>query len=376
MDFTYSDEQRLLADSVGRFVRDAYDFEAWRKLTRSELGFNRAHWRQMAELGWLALFVPEEFDGLGGGGVEAMIVAEQFGRGLVLEPYLSTAVIAAQLIGAGGSADHRATLLPAIAGGEAIFALAHAERQAGFDIFDVATSAKPRGAGYVIDGHKIAVLDAPHADRLIVLARTGGERRDRDGLSLFLIDAKAPGVTRRDYQTLDLRRASDIRFEGVTVGADALIGEAGRGLELLAPVLDRALAFLAAEAVGAMAVLHETTAAYARTRKQFGKPIGSFQVIQHRLVDMMAEVEQARSLAMVAAMRVDGEPAMRSRTAAAAKAKTGQAGRFLGQQAIQLHGGMGMTDELSVGHYAKRLMVIDMTFGNADHHLKRFATAA
>jgi alkylation response protein AidB-like acyl-CoA dehydrogenase len=373
MDFAYSEEQRMLADSVGRFARDVYSFENWRKLSDTEDGFDRAHWARMAELGWLGACLPEEYGGLNGGGVEAMVIAEAFGRGLVQEPYMWTAIVGAGLVLAGGSAAQRAELLPAIAEGGLILSLASAEPQSRFDLNDVACSAKAEGGGYVLSGHKSVVFHAQSADRLIVAARTAGAQRDRDGISLFLVPAQAEGLTRRDYRTTDRRRASDLTFYGVRLGPDALLGPPGGGLPLLEQAVDRGTAFACAEAVGAMAMLNEATLAYVKTRRQFGRAIGDFQVIQHRLVDMMAALEEARSLALVAAVRLDAPAPERARAVAAAKAKAGQSGRFVGQQAIQLHGGMGMTDELSVGHYYKRLMMLDVLFGNADHQRQRFA---
>lgn len=374
MDFAYSEEQRMLADSVGRFAREIYTFEAWRRLSETEDGFDRANWARMAELGWIGACLPEEFGGLDGGGVDAMVIAEAFGRGLVQEPYMWTAIVGAGLILAGGSAAQRQELLPAVVEGRLMLSLASAEPQSRFDLHDVACSAKAEGDGYVLSGHKSVVFHAQSADRIIVAARTSGGQRDRDGISLFLVPAAAPGLTRRDYRTTDRRRASDLTFYGVRLGPEALIGPRGGGLPLLEQAVDRGTAFACAEAVGAMAVLNETTLAYVRTRKQFGRPIADFQVIQHRLVDMMAALEEARSLALVAAVKLAAPAPERARAIAAAKAKAGQSGRFVGQQAIQLHGGMGMTDELNVGHYYKRLMMLDVLFGNADHQRRRFAT--
>lgn len=373
MDFAFSEEQRMLADSVGRFAREIYTFEAWRKLSEAEDGFDRANWARMAELGWLGACLPEEYGGLDGGGVEAMVIAEAFGRGLVQEPYMWTAIVGAGLILAGGSAAQREELLPAIAEGRLMLSVASAEPQSRFDLNDIACSAKAEGGGYVLSGHKSVVFHAQSADRLIVAARTGGGQRDRDGVSLFLVPAAVDGLTRRDYRTTDRRRASDLTFYGVRLGPEALLGPLGGGLPLLEQAIDRGSAFACAEAVGAMTVLNETTLAYVKTRKQFGRAIGDFQVIQHRLVDMMAALEEARSLALVAAVKLAAPAPERARAIAAAKAKAGQSGRFVGQQAIQLHGGMGMTDELSVGHYYKRLMMLDVLFGNAEHQRQRFA---
>ena len=376
MDFTYSDEQKLLADSVSRFARESYGFENWRKLARSDEGFSPALWRQMAELGWLGAALPEAHGGLGGGPIETMIIMEGIGKGLVLEPYFSTVVLGGTLIGLAGSEAQKAELLPKVAAGELKLAFAHAEHQARFDLAEVTTVAVRAGGGWRLDGRKIFVRDAASADRLIVLARTAGATRARKGLSLFLVDAHAKGVGRRDYRTVDNRHAADIAFEGVAVPAEALLGPADGALGIVERAVDHAIAALAAEAVGAMQVLHDTTLAYLKTRKQFGRPIGDFQVLQHRAVDMFVALEQARSMAIAATLKLKAPAKERARFCAAAKVQIGQSGRFVGQQAVQLHGGMGMTDELNVGHYMKRLMAIDMAFGNADWHLNRFAAAA
>ncbi len=376
MDFGYSDEQKLLADSVDRFVRQSYGFESWRKLVKSDEGYSPAHWRQMAELGWLGAALPEAHGGLGGGPVETMIIMEGIGKGLVLEPYFSTVVLGGTLVAQAGSEAQKSELLPRIGAGELKLAFAQAEHQARFDLVEVATMAARSGAGWRLDGRKIFVRDAISADRLIVLARTAGSARARKGLSLFLVDAGAKGLSRRDYRTVDNRHAADIAFEGVTVPAEALLGPVDGALPIVERAVDHAIAALAAEAVGAMQVLHEATLAYLRTRKQFGRPIGDFQVLQHRAVDMFVALEQARSMAIAATLKLKAPARERARFCAAAKVQIGQSGRFVGQQAVQLHGGMGMTDELNVGHYMKRLMAIDMAFGNADWHLNRFAAAA
>lgn len=367
MDFQFSDEQKLVADSIERWLRDRYAFEQWRKASGSERGFGDGNWREMAELGWLAIGVPEADGGLGGGAVDQMIVMEGVGRGLVLEPYLTSAVLGPALL----PAKHPA--LERIAAGNARLAFAQAEQQARFDVADVTTTAQREGTGWRLTGRKVVVLDGPSADLLVVLARSGGSERDRKGLSLFLVPAEAAGVQRRDYRTIDRRRASDIDFDTV-VPAEALLGAENGAWPAVEAALDRVLAALAAEAVGCMKVLHADTLAYLKVRKQFGQELANFQVLQHRMVDMMIALEQAKSLAMAAAIRVDeGDPVQRARACAAAKVQAGRAGRFVGQQAIQLHGGMGMTDELRIGHYYKRLMAIETMFGDADWHQRRFA---
>ena len=372
MDFTLSEEQQLLKDSVERFVREEYEFEKRRKLAKSDEGFSRDNWKKMAELGWLGAGLPEEFGGIGGGAVERMIVMEQVGRGLVLEPYFATVVLGAGLLLEAGSAAQKEALLPKLAAGELLLAFAHAERQARFDLEDVATRAEKAGKGWRLTGEKSVVLHAAAADKLIVSARTSGARRDREGVSLFLVDKSAKGLSRRDYPTVDGLRASELALDGVE--AEAALGEVGQGLAVVERVVEQAVAALCAEAVGAMQVLHDVTNEYLKTRVQFGRPIGQFQVLQHRMVDMFMEVEQSRSMMLLATLRLADENAReRARAASAAKVQIGRSGRFVGQQAVQLHGGMGMTEELNVGHYFKRLTMIDMSFGNVDWHLKRFA---
>lgn len=370
MDFQLSEEQTLLADSVENWLRKEYDFERWRKLVKTDLGYRPENWTQMAELGWLAIALPEDFGGLGGGAVETMLIAERFGRHMVAEPFFSTVILGAGLIQAAGSDAQKGEWLPQIAEGAAKWAFAHAEHGSRFVLHEVSTAAKKADAGWTVTGKKIVVWDAPSADKIIVLARSAGGAADRAGLGLFVVDAKAAGVTRQDYRTVDNRRAADIEFKDAPAVA---LGDAAGGLAAAEAVIDRAFAWLAAEAVGCMQALHDTTLAYVKTRKQFGRAIGDFQVIQHRLVDMMMQVEASRSLAMLATLKADAEPAERAKAAAAAKVQIGRAGKFVGQQAIQLHGGMGMTDELDVGHYMKRLMMIDTCFGNADYHQRRFA---
>lgn len=371
MDFQLSEEQTLLADSVESWLQDKYDFDRWRKLVKTDLGYAEENWKTMAELGWLAIPLPEDVGGLGGGAVDAMLLAERFGRHMVAEPYFSTVILGAGLIQAAGDDKQKNEWLPAIAEGKAKWAFAHAEHGSRFALNETRTKATKTGDGWTLSGKKIVVWDAASADRLIVLARSAGGDTDAKGLGLFVVDASGSGVARHDYRTVDNRRASDIQFDQAPVLA--VLGDPANALPAVEAVIDQAIAFMASEAVGAMAALHETTLAYAKTRKQFGRAIGEFQVIQHRLVDMMMQVESARSLALLSALKAAAEPKERAKAAAAAKVQLGRSGRFVGQQAVQIHGGMGMTDELNVGHYMKRLMILDTTFGNADFHQRRFA---
>jgi pimeloyl-CoA dehydrogenase small subunit len=374
MDFDLSEEQRLLKDSVERLLAQRYGFDQRKAYAKSEEGWSRALWEQYAELGLLGLAFDEAHGGTSGGPVETMIVMEAFGRALALEPYLATVVLGGGLLRHGASDAQKAALLPRIAAGELRVAFAHGERTARYHLADVTMGAKRNGNGWILDGEKALVLHGDSADTLLVTARTAGGRRDRDGIGLFLVDAKHPGVARRGYPTQDGQRAAEIALSGVRVGADDAIGDAGSALPLVERAVDEAMAALAAEAVGAMAEMQALTVDYLKTRKQFGTTIGSFQALQHRAVDMFVAIEQARSMALLATMSVgEGDAAERRRTIAAAKVQIGRSARFVGQQAIQLHGGIGMTMEAKVGHYFKRVTMIDTMLGDADYHLERLA---
>ncbi len=374
MDFSLSPEQALFKDSVERFVRDAYPFEKRCRIIAGEDGFSREMWSQFAELGWLGVAVPEALGGSGGSATEVMIVMEAFGRGLVVEPFLSSVILGGRLAEFGGMAAQRQALLPDLAQGRLILAFAYAEPQSGYDPFDVETTASEDGGGYRIEGLKRLVLHAQAADKIIVSARTAGSSRDRDGISLFLVARDAEGLSRRDYRTLDGGRASDLTLEDVRVDGEALLGAPDQALPVIETAIDHAVAALCAEAVGAMAAALEATNDHLKIRRQFGRPLGDFQVLQHRMVDMFMACEEARSMAYMATCKLgDGDAGARQKALSAAKARIGKAGRFIGGQAVQLHGGMGMTDELIIGHYFKRLVMIDTLFGNADYHLRRFA---
>ena len=375
MDFSFTQEQVLLRNSVQRFVQDKYSFEARKAILASEEGWRRENWRAFAELGLLAAPFAEEYGGFGGGAIEAMIIMEEFGKGLVVEPYLQTVILCGGLINIAGSKAQKAALLPQIASGDLVLAFAYAEPQGRFNLADLVTKAEKSGDGFVLNGSKAVVAAAPWADKLLVSARTSGGQRDKDGVTIFIVDKMAAGVNRRDYPTIDGQRASEISFENVRLSADAVIGQIGEGLAPLEEVMDRAIAAQCAEAVGCMRVLTDTTVEYCKTRKQFGQPIGKFQVLQHRMADMFMECEQSLSMTYMVNLKLDESETERMKAASAAKVQIGKSGRFVGQQAIQLHGGMGMTDELNVGHYFKRLTMIDAQFGNVDYHLKRFATA-
>ena len=374
MDFSLTEEQQLLKDSVDRFVRENYEFETRRKTAATSEGFTDDNWKQMAELGWLAVALPEEFGGIGGGATETMVIMEGFGRGLVLEPFFATVVLGANLIQQAGNDVQKEDLLPKLAEGNLKLCFAYAERQARFDLNDIETKAEKSGGGYTINGAKGVVFGAAAADKIIVAARTSGDTRDTNGITLFIVDSDATGVSRRDYVTNDALRASEIAFENVFVDASAVLGVADNGYSVIERVAEFAIAALCAEAVGCMDVLKEETNEYIKTREQFGQPIGKFQVLQHRMVDILINCEEARSMAYVATAMMDSDDAEeRARSVAAAKAQIGKSARFVGQNSIQMHGGMGMTDEMKVGHYFKRLTMIDLTFGDQDYHTKRFA---
>ena len=373
MDFSYSEEQTLLRNSVSKYLADKYTFDSWRKFTRSDLGRDPAHWKQFAELGLLAAPLPEEHGGLGGGAVDASVVMEEFGKALVVEPYVPTVIIGGGLLKHGGSDAQKSEWLSKIAAGETMMAFAFAEPQGRYNLADLTTSAKKQGSGYVLNGQKAVVIGAPWADQLVVTARTAGGQRDTKGVSVLLVDKKAKGVSSRDYPTVDGLRAAEITFENVEVPAANVIGPADDALPLIERVVDEAIAATCAEATGCMKVLVDTTVAYSKQRKQFGVPIGKFQVLQHRMVDMFVNYEQSVSITLMVTLKLDESDAERAKAASAAKVTIGKSGRFVGQSAVQIHGGMGMTDELNVGHYFKRLTMIDALYGNADHHLKRYA---
>lgn len=368
MNFDYTEEQLALQDTLRRFFARDYGFEHRRALAKSADGFDRAAWKTFAEIGLLALPFPEEYDGLGGNGVDTMLVMEMFGRGLALEPYLPTVVLCGGVLQDAGSAGQKAALLPAIGSGGLMLALAHFESGNRYAADRIATTATRSGGGWRLDGAKSVVLGAPAADQFIVSAVA------TEGPTLFLVDAATRGLSLRPYPTQDGARAGDIALDGVDLPADAVIGTPGAGLAAVERALDRANAALCAEAIGIMGALNEITLDYLKTRKQFGQPIGKFQALQHRMADMVIATEQARSMAILAAVHADdADPAARGRAISAAKAYVLQSARLVGQQAVQLHGGMGVTDELNVGHYFKRLTLIGLTFGDVDHHLGRFS---
>lgn len=373
MDFSLSEEQKIFRDSVARFIAEEYPFDKRQARVAEEPGFSEAHWRRFAELGWLGAALPERCGGLGGTPVETMLLAEHFGRGLVMSPYLATVVLGANAVLHGGREDQRRALLPEVAEGRLKLAFACAEPGSRYDLHHVGTRARREGEGYVIDGHKAVVFYASCADRIVVSARTGGDLRDPEGLSLFLVDAKARGLEARHYPTQDGGRASELRFDGVRVDAGERLGEAGGALPVIERVVDHAIASLCAEAVGAMWAVYEQTLAYLKTREQFGRILGHFQALQHRMVDVYMKCELAQSMVYEATLHLDSPDATaRRRAASSAKYAIGRNARDVGQEGVQLHGGIGMTFELPIGHYLKRITMINASFGDPRHHLRRY----
>jgi alkylation response protein AidB-like acyl-CoA dehydrogenase len=375
MDLSFTEEQTLLRASLAAFLADHYDFETRRKLVAADPGWRREIWRAFAtDLGILGAAMPAEAGGSGGGPVETLVIMEELGRALVVEPYLGAVVLAGGILKQADQPSARAALAEIVAG-ELIPAVAFAEPRGRYDWRRLNTTARRDGAGWVLSGRKAVVTGAPWSTHLIVTARTGGARNEAAGVSAFWVEKAASGVGTRDYETIDGGRASDITFETVRLPADALIGEEGQAWPLIEPAIDEATAAVCAEAVGVLTRAHEMTVAYTKERKQFGQPLSAFQVLRHRMVDMYIQLEQAVSMTRLAAVALaDPDPAARARAVSGAKVQAGLACRLVGQQAIQLHGGMGMTDELAVGHYFKRATVIESQFGDTDHHLARFET--
>ncbi|MDE2429206.1 MAG: acyl-CoA dehydrogenase family protein [Burkholderiales bacterium] len=371
MDFNLTQEQKQFAEAVRRWVEKDYGFEQRKHIIESAEGVSEAAWAALAELGATALPVAEEQGGFNGTAVDMQIIMQELGRGIVIEPYFAT-VLGAEFLRLAGKHE---SLLEQVASGELKLANALAEKQSRHDLFDIATTATANGDGYVLNGTKTVVLHGAQAGKLIVSARSSGAQRDLDGISLFVVDANASGVSRRDYRTIDGFRAADISFNQVQVSAADLLGEAGKAWAILDQAADYGVTLLCAEAIGIMEAIIAATLEYMKTRQQFGVPIGKFQVLQHRMAEMFMEMEQARSMATLAAVKVASDNVEeRRRTVSAAKARVGQAARYIGQQAVQLHGGMGVTNELPAAHMFKRLTMIELSLGDVDHHLARFVS--
>jgi alkylation response protein AidB-like acyl-CoA dehydrogenase len=373
MDIQLTEEQELLRSSIQRLLRDQYDFDERRKIVATDEGWSRKHWKSFAELGLCAAPFQESSGGLGGGSLATMIVMQEFGRNLVVEPYFETVVLAGGLIEDVASPDQREAFLPKIMEGEAIWALAWAEGRSRYDFDSVTTTARRQGDKFVLSGTKAAVVGAPWADKLIVSARTSGGPRDRDGVSLFVLDRHSPNLHLQSFKTIDGRRAAELTLMDVQVPAGQLLGAEGEGVAALEACRDRAIAALCAEAVGAMSVLNSATLEYSKARKQFGVALGTFQVLQHRMVDMFIALEESISLTQHLNLSLAAREPNGSKLASGAKSKVGYAARFVAEQAVQLHGGMGMSDELNVGHYFKRINSINIQFGDPAYHLMRYA---
>ena len=371
MNFNLSEEQVLIRDSIARFVEDNYSFDQRNKTVAQEHGFSADNWQQFAELGWLSIPFAEEHGGFGGGPVDDMVIMQQFGRGLVAEPYLPTILLFGGLLQNAASDDLQAQYIPQLIAGELQGAFAYLERQSRYALSDIATRATKDGGNWVINGEKSVVLNGGAAQKLIVAARASGDQSDEAGITLLLVDAGAAGVERTTYRMTDGQEAANIRFTDVT--AEAVIGTAGEGYSAMCEVIDSAILAVSANAVGAMEFLNETTLEYCKTREQFGVKIGSFQALQHRLVDTFSACESTRSLLYRAVCAADAGSDDALRSLLALKVMVGKAGRHIGGEAIQLHGGMGMTDELPVGFYVKHLMLINVLFGDAEYHQRRFS---
>lgn len=370
MNFNLTEEQQMLQDSLRRFLANEYGFDKRGKIIESGEGLDRTTWNAVAEMGLLGFTFPEDYDGLGGDAIDTMLVMDCFGRALVVEPYLATVVLGGGLIRDAGSESQKADILPKVASGEHLLAFAHSEPGARYNINHVKTAALEDGDSYLLSGRKTAVIHGGQADQLIVSARTDGKINDSNGLSLFLVDRKAPGLSVKDFATHDGHRTAEIHLDNVRVKASALVGEAGEAGPAIEKAIDLGIAALCAEAVGAMEALNEATLEYIKTRKQFGVPIGKFQVLQHRMADMFIAAEQGKSMAILAASKADSSDHNRRREAISmAKTLVGQSARYVGQEAVQLHGGMGVTEEMFAAHLFKRLTVINLLFGDADHHL-------
>ena len=372
MDHVYNDEQRMLRDAVERLIAERYTFADRKAIVASSEGYNPALWQEFADMGLLGIPFQTRHGGAGGGPIETLIVMQAFGRGIVVEPYLSTVVLSGSLLRHGGSATQQDAMIPGIVQGKAQYAFAFAEPQGRYNAANIRTTAKKDGNGYRLDGFKCVVYGAPTADGLFVTARTAGAQTDTDGLTVFYVDVKTAGLTRRDYPTIDGMRASEVSLDNVQVSSDAVIGEPDRALPLIERVLDEGTAAICAEAAGAMSVVNAKTLDYTSQRKAFGQHVSEFQVIQHRLVDMRVACEYASAMALMAALKLNASAGERARAVSAAKAMIGKDSRFVAQNGIQLHGAIAMTDELDIGHYFKRLTAIGTLFGNSDHHARRF----
>ena len=376
MDFSLTEEQILLRDSVEKYVLQHCSVARHRAVTMTELGFDDAAWQQFAQLGWLSVPFSEELGGFAGGATDMMVIAEALGKGLVREPLLTTVVTCGGFLHCGGSEQQRQQYIPAIINGSAQWAFAFAEKNSGYDLAQVHTTALQQDGGYVLNGLKGTVLNAHCADYLVVSARTSGSVGDVTGITLFVVDANSSGVSTEDFCAVDGSRGAHVHFDSVVLGADAVLGGIGKGHALMLAVVDTAIVALGGEALGAMQALLDATVEYTKTRQQFGQPISKFQVLQHRMADMYMKVEETRSLLLNAAIQLDQNSLESPIACAALKVKVCEAGRLVAQEAVQLHGGIGMTDELSIGHHYKRLMVLAKLYGDEAWYLQKFTDLA
>lgn len=373
MDFSLSEEQGMLQDSVSRFVAQDYSFDKRERIVDSAAGYSADYWRRFADLGWLMIPFSEADGGLGGSAVDLMVIMQEFGKGIVVEPFLATAVLGGGLIAEAGSAEQKETLLGPLMAGELQLAFAFNEPQSRYNLADIATEATREGDEFVVTGHKSVVLNAPIANPLIVDVRTAGRQREREGISLLLVAADSPGIRLKSYATVDGQRAADVYFDDVRVPASQLLGQEGAALPVIEKIIDRATLAICAEALGAMETALWKTVDYTKTRKQFGVSISSFQALQHRMADMFIELEQARSIVQMAVMQADANEGVAPRAISAAKSRVGKAARLVGQESVQLHGGIGVMEELDLGHFFKRLTTIQFLFGSTDYHTRRFS---
>ena len=372
MNFELSEEQKMIQQSVERFVQENYDLPKRVEISSKDPGYSKEYWGSMAELGWLGLPFEEKDGGFGGNQIDTLVIMEQFGKGLVLEPFIANVVLGGGAIQSGGSDELKKEMLPGLIEGSKQMTLAYAEQQSRFDLEDVATSARQEGDKFIINGQKSMVLNAESADHIVVVTRTSGGQVDEEGITLFLVDSNAKGIELQNFPTVDGLRASEITFDNVEVSSERMIGELGKGFDILRVVSNNAILAVCAEAVGAMEILYKDTVEYTQQREQFDHPLSDFQVLQHRMVDMFMEYEQCKSLLFRATMETIQDPVLAQRTIHALKHLIGKSGIFVGENAVQLHGGMGVTEELRIGHFFKRLLVIDSQFGNADFHLDKF----
>ena len=372
MNFELSEEQKMIQQSVERFVQENYDLPKRVEISSKDPGYSKEYWGSMAELGWLGLPFEEKDGGFGGNQIDTLVIMEQFGKGLVLEPFIANVVLGGGAIQIGGSEELKKEMLPGLIEGLKQMTLAYAEQQSRFDLEDVATSARQEGDKFIINGQKSMVLNAESADHIVVVTRTSGGQVDEEGITLFLVDSTAKGLELQNFPTVDGLRASEITFDNVEVSSERMIGKLGKGFEILRVVSNNAILAVCAEAVGAMEILYKDTVEYTQQREQFDHPLSDFQVLQHRMVDMFMEYEQCKSLLFRATMETIQDPVLAQRTIHALKHLIGKSGIFVGENAVQLHGGMGVTEELRIGHFFKRLLVIDSQFGNADFHLDKF----